>query len=209
MIRLAQPCVLALYLCFASFAIAQPDTHVEADPAKSLYQRSSWAHGYAHGYEMGFHDGNLDLHMGRPTRDPHSLKGIKQGSHSFKNAFGNKSEFERGYKSGFEVGYLDGARGTEFRVASEASELSNHAAALLPATGDKLDSALEGGYSLGRKIGLNDARANAAFDSDKAQCPAAPGYHQLCDAYKVGFRWGYDDGYSNQKPDTATRRASR
>lgn len=193
-------------------ATAQPDAHFADHPAKALFHRSSWAHGYIHGYEAGFHSGNIDLHMARKVRDPHTVKEFKHANRWFRKEFGNRPEFEKGYGSGFEVGYLDGFTGKEFRAASEAQLISEDLTGLgePDATHSAyFDMMLDSGYVTGRRAGLNDARAKSESASGKTQCPDQVSAPQLCGAYKMGFRWGYTDGYSNQRPDAATQRASK
>ena len=163
------------------------------------------------GYEAGFHHGNLDLHMARRTQDPHTIKAYKKSANAYRLEFGNRHEFGKGYGSGFEVGYLDASLGKDFRAATEVNRLSayfddsnqNERQAV------HLDSYLDSGYLQGRRAGLNDARAKAEFKETESKCPDGAQSPQFCRAYQAGYRWGYSDGYSNQRPDLATQRASK
>jgi hypothetical protein len=193
--------------------LAQPDVHFADHPAKVLFQRSSWAHGYIHGYEMGFHTGNIDLHMARAARDPHSVKECKEAKHAYRSQFGNRQEFEKGYRSGFEVGYSDGETGRDFRAASMATLISADLGSGASPNAQQtayFDAMLDSGYVSGRKVGLNDARSKLESSSSKAQpCPEYVKEPQFCSAYQLGYRWGYTDGYQNQRPEMATQRASK
>ena len=205
--------ILALsLLCLSAAAAAQGDFHLAESPVKGFFHHSAWAHGYMHGYESGFHQGNMDLHMSRPARDPHKVAEYKKSSHCYRADFGNRNEFEKGFGSGFEVGYLDGATGRDFRAASEVSRLSprfDGMEKLSPKQSAHMDAVLDAGYSQGRRVGLSDARAKAQFKEAEEPCPESAQIQHFCSAYQVGFRWGYSDGYSNQRPDSGTQRASK
>jgi len=212
MIRPANLLLLFSVLGLCTIAAAQADVHLVDSPAKALFHRSSWAHGYIHGYEAGFHLGNLDLHMARQVRDPHSVKEYKKASSVYRPNFGDRPEFKKGYGSGFEVGYLDGYSGKEFRAASEALRLCplvDDNMELTERQAAHLDSILDSGYVQGRRLGLDDARSKVKFNEAEAQCPITANTQQSCGAYQAGFQWGYSDGYSNQRPDSATQRASK
>jgi hypothetical protein len=199
-------------LGLSAASMAQGDFHLADSPAKSFFHQSSWAHGYMHGYESGFHEGNLDLHMARSVRDPHKVAEYKKSSHCFRAEFGNRNEFEKGYGSGFEVGYLDGATGRDFRAASEVSRLSPRLEGMQKLTAKQsahMDIVLDAGYSQGRRTGLDDARSKSQFKEAEEPCPELAQTEHFCSAYQVGYRWGYSDGYSNQRPDTGTQRASK
>jgi hypothetical protein len=196
----------------SSASMAQGDFHLAESPVKSFFHQSAWAHGYMHGYESGFHEGNLDLHMARAIRDPHSVPDYKKAKHCYRSEFGNKREFDKGYGSGFEVGYLDGAVGRDFRAATEVSRLSTAFPTLektSPKESSHLDMILDAGYSQGRRMGLNDARSRNQFREAEEPCPDLAQKQHYCGAYQAGFRWGYSDGYSNQRTDSGTQRASK
>jgi flagellar biosynthesis/type III secretory pathway protein FliH len=213
MIRAVNLLVAFSILGFSVLSVAQTDAHFADNPAKALFHRSSWAHGYIHGYEMGFHAGNLDLHMARAARDPHSVKECKQAKHAYRAEFGSRQDFEKGYGSGFEVGYADGKTGRDFGAATMATMISaDMSSGTNPEAQQSayFDSMIESGYVAGRKIGLNDARSKLESNSSKAQpCPDSTKDPQFCTAYQLGYRWGYTDGYQNQRPEMATQRASK
>ena len=211
MIRPVNAIVLISFFSLATLAFAQSDVHLVDSPAKSLFHRSAWAHGYIHGYEAGFHQGNLDLHMARRPQDPHEVKEYKKSGHCYRPDFGNRHEFGKGYGSGFEVGYLDGWAGKEFRAASEANRLSSFVddGNQDDKQSGHLDTYLDSGYLQGRRSGLSDARAKVEFRDGDSQCPDSAKTPQFCRAYQAGYKWGYSDGYSNQRPDLSTQRASK
>ncbi len=200
---------LVLLLTASVVCLAQ-DSHFDDSPAKALFQQSAWAHGYMHGYESGFHFGNLDLHMARSARNPHMVKEYNQASHSYRQGYGDRTEFDCGYRSGFEVGYLDGESGRSFRAATVAQNLASDLDLKVPAKRSKsFDGMMESGYTAGRRSGLSDARAQHNFDPSKARCPEESKSAPVCDAYQIGYRWGYSDGFTNQRPELETQRASR
>jgi len=213
MIRTLNSLLLLSTLGFSMMSFAQThDIHLVESPAKGLFHRSAWAHGYIHGYEAGFHQGNLDLHMARPIQDPHSVKEFKKSSKVYHASFGNRPEFEKGYGSGFEVGYLDGSSGRDFRAASETNRISSAMEVpkdVDPKQAEQLDVMLDAGYLQGRRTGLGDARAKTDFRATEVPCPEAAKSRANCTAYQSGFRWGYSDGYSNQRPESNTQRASK
>jgi hypothetical protein len=189
-------------------AFAQSDYHLDADPARALYRSSVWAHGYIHGYESGFHYGNFDLQITGSARGEKQMKTCRNSRHHYQKSFGSRSSFEAGFAEGFKAGYADGVTGETFRAAEQARSLvpnDQQQFAQRP-----VDEGISNGYLQGRTEGLSDARLDAAFTPGKALCPAradqAPGY---CDFYALGFRWGYNDGYHNQRPDQQTSSALR
>ena len=212
MIRPVNTLLFISILGISVISVAQTDVHFVESPARSLFHQSAWAHGYIHGYESGFHQGNLDLHMARPIQDPHSVKDYKKSGNAYHSTFGNRAEFQKGYGSGFEVGYLDGCSGKEFRADSEANRLSAQVSSneeLDAAQADHLDVLLDSGYLQGRRIGLSDARARLEYRPSEAACPDIAKTQASCGTYQAGFRWGYSDGYSNQRADSSTQRASK
>jgi hypothetical protein len=212
MIRPVNTLLFISILGFSVMSLAQTDVHLVESPARNLFQRSAWAHGYIHGYESGFHQGNLDLHMARAIQDPHSVKDYKKSGNAYHSSFGSRPEFQKGYGSGFEVGYLDGFSGREFRAASEANRMSalvNSNEELDSNQAAHLDVLLDSGYLQGRHVGLSDARARLEYSPSVAACPDNAKTQATCSAFQAGFRWGYSDGYSNQRAESNTQRASK
>jgi hypothetical protein len=211
MIRPVNALLLLSILGFAVVSVAQADMHLDESPAKGLFHCSAWAHGYIHGYESGFHQGNLDLHMARQVQDPHSVKDYKKAGRAYRTDFGSRPDFEKGYGSGFEVGYLDGFSGREFRAATEANRVATMVGTEAnrdPKQFAHLDFILDSGYVQGRRVGLSDARSRTEFQGS-TPCPDIAKTGSTCAAYQASFRWGYSDGYSNQRADSGTQRASK
>jgi hypothetical protein len=171
-----------------------------------LYQHSVWAHGYIHGYETGFHWGNFDMQVSGGARAEKMMKSCRNPKHHYNKSFGSRSTFESGFREGFKAGYADGVTGEAFRAATTARTLvtSHDQLAGLP-----VDEGIANGYIQGRTQGLSDARIAAAFTPGKALCPRDAGDQNYCGSYALGFRWGYSDGYHNQRPDFPTRSALR
>ncbi len=207
----------SLILFLTTLCSAQSDNHVADDPAKDLFARSAWAHGYIHGYEMGFHEGNLDLHLGRPTRDPHKVKSYKMSKREYEPAFGSKKQFSRGYGSGFEVGYSDAMTGHAYRAASMANSLTGEVGKIAltkPNEQVQMDDTIASGYADGRTTGLRMGRTSPRGDANAAEkgseeCPRTAAANQLCEAYTLGYKWGFSDGFANQSRDEATRTARK
>lgn len=201
--------LFAVFFALLATFVAAQDTHFADSPARGLFQRSAWAHGYIHGYEAGFHVGNLDLHMDRSARDPHHLKPYKHADSHYRPAFGDRDDFTHGYGSGFEVGYLDGFRGKEFRADRLAQNLSEEFAPQPIPADRQFDVTLQNAYDTGRKSGLADARLQHDFDPSREKCPSASPALNSCGAFQLGYRWGYSDGFTNQRSEPAPQRASR
>ncbi len=209
MSRSQTPALLSFLVILSLFSFAQ-DSHTTDGPAKNLMQRSSWAHGYMHGYEAGFHSGNLDLHMTRTIRDPRSVKDYHHAGKCYRPKFGTREGFENGYSAGFEVGYLDGAMGKEFRAAKLAQGFSEELNSIADsAPSNRVDVMIQSGYQAGRHGGLSDARERHNFNPNKSGCPDELKNGASCPAYLIGYHWGYSDGFSNQRTESNTQRASR
>ena len=180
------------------------DFHVSADPAKALYCRSAFGHGYMHGYEEGFHVADEDLQMARGVRDVSKMAEFKKSGYHVE--FGSKRQFEEGYHDGFRVGYIDGISGRKFR----AIETFRKAAEGLPdterATGDEVfDQAFATGYKLGQNHGLSDGRKAQVYSTSDYACVAphkTENAAAYCDAHRRGYDIGYADGYTNQRDTT-------
>lgn len=203
--------ILLLGAIAASCMAQQPDLHVTQDPAHQLYSQSPFAHGYMHGYEMGFHCGDLDMQLSHAPQDLKNEKHFKDGLHHFRRALGDKSSFVKGFEAGFQMGYSDGYQGIEFRAVQNLRQLSHDLPEIDPKAAYILDAALIKGYDDGRKNGLGDGRANADYRPDGSDCELALRFKEapakfFCSAYSLGYRFGYSDGFHNQKPEVADRR---
>jgi flagellar biosynthesis/type III secretory pathway protein FliH len=178
------------------------DWHV---PARDLFVKSTFAHGYIHGYEQGFHNGDIDLQMGREFRDAKSQIEYKKPV-GYRNEFGEKKIFEDGYRDGFLVGYTDCFSGRSFR-AVQLLEASHPVSSPTKIHFDRnFDRAFRDGYETGQRQGLADGRVSAAFRVDASVCE--PGPHgemtpETCEAFRSGYRLGYSDGFANQHETSA------
>jgi hypothetical protein len=108
----------------AAAAMAQrADRHMLSDDAQSLYRHSAFAHGYIHGYEEGFHCANLDWHMGRTRREVSRELHVQRPDKrriAYRDDFGDKKMFMKGYEQGYQEAYDDVFDGKSFRAVSEA-----------------------------------------------------------------------------------------
>lgn len=182
---------LAACVC-ASLAPAQTDWHFGAEGNKTLFERSTFAHGYMHGYEEGFHKGDLDLQMGRSFHEVKEQERYRK-IYGYRSEYGDHATFENGYRKGYAVGYTDSYSGRSFRAAQLVSRGRSDATAPSPVGYDR---GFTLGYEAGQKIGLQDGRSSAAAAAvDSIPCP-----EQInCDAFRGGYRLGYSDGFANQK----------
>ncbi len=192
--------VVLLLLACATAHAQRDDWHVQSG---ELFIKSAFAHGYMHGYEAGFHNGDVDLQMGRDFRDVKAQYEYKRPS-GYRSQFGDKSQFENGYRKGFLVGYTDCFFGRNFRAA----QLLNNKTGSFPndslAFDRHFDHAFRAGYESGQQKGLADGRnlsANGGLDLVNCQINTdregiAPEY---CPAYQEGYQLGYSDGFANQR----------
>jgi hypothetical protein len=206
-------CRVLLFVLVATACMAQrDDSHLTQDPAERLYTESPFAHGYIHGYQMGFHCGDLDLQMSHEPQVLKNEKHFKDGIHHFRHIYGDKSSFVQGYEAGFRMGYADGYEGTEFRAIQNLRELSKDLPDVDQNASPILDTALMRGYVDGRKNGLGDGRANADYRPDGSDCELALRFKEApttfyCSAYSLGYRFGYSDGFHNQRPEQSPQLA--
>ena len=199
----------------ASCAWAQ-DSHLRLDPARALYQRSAFAHGYIHGYEMGFHTGDFDFQMSRSPREIKKVKEFKSAKQFYATEYGNRDQFSRGYEEGFRVGYADAYSGRTYRAAKESRTLADSLSQW--SSGDQrpdgnFDEGFSNGYRKGMSTGLEQARSGGEFMPATDSCEAndkvkSDTANPFCKAFKLGYQLGYSDGYNNQRaPDTTLRTA--
>lgn len=217
-LRRAPFVTLALVVLLSFAGAARSDSHFDIDPAAPIYQRSVFFHGYAHGYELGFHTGDVDLHIGRYSRDPRSVKMFRDAKKYYQPGFGNREMFVNGYENGFRVGYADAFSGRDFRAARElrilAQQLQDTPSAPLPASVKQvsanadLDKGIADGYKQGLSMGLNNARSSGAYRPGGPECPRKDKAGQFCPGHRLGYELGYSDGYNNQrKPEEGIKTA--
>lgn len=205
---------IVLFALIATACMAQkPDLHLTQDPAERLFSESPFTHGYIHGYQMGFRCGDLDVQMAHGPQDPKNEKHFKDEVHHFRRVYGDKSSFIQGYEAGFRMGYADAYKGTEFRAIQNLRDLSKDLPEIDPNASSVLDTALMRGYDDGRKNGLGDGRANADYRPDGSDCELALRFKEApttfyCSAYSLGYRFGYSDGFHNQRSETVERRVA-
>ena len=199
--------LLLASLCFASLlAFAQnEDWHLASQGAKDLFARSAFAHGYMHGYEEGFHNGDLDLQMGRSFHEVKSQEKYKKPC-GYRSEFGNRGSFDSGYRKGYTVAYIDAYSGRSFRAMQLVRQAKSERWPAQEAVPDgQFDLAFVSGYDAGRKLGLQDGRADikaAALES--VACGSGQPHSKSlspeeCTAYQNGYELGYSDGYDNQR----------
>ena len=204
--------VLAGLLLLASALVTAQDPHLEQGPAHRLYAFSPFAHGYLHGYEMGYHNGDIDLQLSHAQREIKSLRDFRDGKNHYRNDFGDRSMFVKGYQYGFRVGYTDAMGGSVFRAVENLRELSHDLPDIDPQGAPILNDALTRGYTDGVSSGLQDGRSKSAdYRPDASDCELALRFQEppakfYCSVYALGYRLGYSDGFHNQRPIPEPRR---
>jgi hypothetical protein len=197
-------CFSGLLILCSTLLLAQ-ERHLGTEQAKLLYMRSAFAHGYIHGYEDGFHNGDLDLQLARPPRDPASISAYKKSGADYHSGFGPKDLFKCGFQDGFRAGYSDALHGMTFqaverlRAAAKGLNENNDGKAAT-----YFDDGFKDGYRNGRRHGADDGRDFADATPIVPPCYAHP--HAYCDAYSRAFQVGYADGYDNQTAGHPPRR---
>jgi hypothetical protein len=177
----------------APCAFAQrADRHTLSDDAQSLYRRSAFAHGYIHGYEEGFHCGNLDWHMGRSRRevvhDLHILK-IDKKRIAYREGYGDKKMFLKGYDQGYLDAYNDVFDGKPFRAVTEARAAAAGLSGAPPSR--NFDDGFVAGINAVRDGQLASARdLSGATQSCIQNMQNASG--EFCDAYARGVVFAGD-----------------
>ena len=198
---------LLLSACGIGFARDAKDrNYVEDSFAAALYTSSVFLHGYVHGYEEGFHNADIDIQMAHGFRDVSAMPEYKKVGDCPANV-GDKSVYERGFRQGFRVGYVDGMSGRSFRAVR-----SLRIATAGLSTGDwnqrrreSFEMGVQEGYYAGQSEGLHDGRTAAGFRRMDPGCTAldenAPAAKDAayCDGFRRAFSIGYSDGYTNQQ----------
>jgi hypothetical protein len=167
----------SLIVSTSVFAAGPDDPHLTQDSSRSIYADSAFAHGYRHGYEEGFHEADRDLHLSFFTLFTED-RGIRIPKMTcYKSAFGSKDSFRRGFEIGFRYGYVDSARGEDFRMISP--ELNN-----LAVSDKDFDRGVQAGFE-GHADGCR-AGFTAAFCSGvtvgRSMVEAAKGNSQVASA---------------------------
>ncbi len=199
--------LVPIVVVFLACGIAQAqreDWHVQSG---DLFIKSTFAHGYMHGYEQGFHNGDIDLQMGRDYRDVKSQLEYKKPS-GYRAQYGDKSDFEEGYRKGFLVGYTDCYSGRNFRAAQLLNEKKAGFPEQAIAFDRNFDHAFRTGYETGQRQGLADGRSSIASGGlDPVQCEVNTSHEgiapEYCTAYREGYELGYSDGFANQRGTAA------
>lgn len=176
--------------------------------AAPLYAQSCFLHGYIHGYEEGFHNGDIDLQFAHGFRDVNTLGDYKKVK-GYQHSFGQKDDFEQGFRQGFRVGYIDAVSGRSFRAVQLLRSAADGLQLSQWPSGEKgaFESGVLDGYTAGKKEGLHDGRTATAFRPGAPGCtPLDRGYSATDPAYCQGFQRafliGYSDGYTNQQDNT-------
>jgi hypothetical protein len=158
------------------------DRHEGSDPASALYRQSVFAHGYIHGYEAGFHLADDDYQMGRGLRDVPELKQFKEADEGYRDSFGNKEDFKRGYREGMRAGYDDSFHNRPFRAVS---------AARLASEGLVADGKVDWNFESGFVDGFQAAEAGAPQSCfGQKSRPAARMSAAYCDGFNRGIQFG-------------------
>jgi hypothetical protein len=178
-------------LCPAAVRAQAPERHFTSYPARDLYRRSAFVHGYIHGYEQGFHEADLDLHLARAPRPAKEFKAFRKADAGYERSFGSKPNFQQGYREGFREGYADAARGGSFRAVAETAAAAADLNAQPP--DGTFDDGVTSGYAAGRAAGQQRTLPKTLGD-----CNATARAADYCDGYSRGFRLGRADAAVHQ-----------
>jgi outer membrane lipoprotein SlyB len=102
--------VILVTLVLTPNLFAQKKTTSHARTAGSTTLRYPYQHGYHTGYDDGFIRGRSDFHDARP-RDFAGCDAYQRADRSYQESMGSISEYQEGYRIGFELGYNDGYYG--------------------------------------------------------------------------------------------------
>jgi len=197
-----------LLLIFTSLGFARDAErpYQEDSFASALDTTSVFLHGYVHGYEAGFHNADIDIQMAHGFRDVSTMPEYKKVVDCPVNS-GDKRVFERGFRQGFRVGYIDGMSGRSFRAVRSlrlaVAGLSTKSWSR--SRRDSFESGIQEGYYAGESEGLHDGRTSSAFRPMEPGCTAldenvpAAKDADYCDGFRRAYSIGYSDGYTNQQ----------
>jgi hypothetical protein len=198
----------SLLLIFTSlgFARGAEQPYQEDSFASALDATSVFLHGYVHGYEAGFHNADIDIQMAHGFRDVTTMPEYKKVADCPVND-GDKRVFERGFRQGFRVGYIDGMSGRSFRAVGSlrlaVAGLSTESWSRNRR--DSFESGIQEGYYAGESEGLHDGRTLSAFRPMEPGCTALDQNVPVakdadyCDGFRRAYSIGYSDGYTNQQ----------
>jgi hypothetical protein len=209
-----RPLATATLVCLTLLPAASAqkvDWHVNADPARTLFRRSAFLHGYMHGYQEGFHAGDFDLQMGRGARDVVRLKEYREAKTGYAREFGDKARFTDGFRRGFRAGYGDATSGLEFRALDQARSVAAGMQEAHESFSTHFDEGVAAGFATGWDQGRTEPRPPGDLDSSKADCRAhaKDANEEFCNGFARGFRAGLLSGYDSQQSERAMSAAAR
>jgi hypothetical protein len=183
------------------------DLHVSGDPASSLFRRSAFMHGYMHGYESGFHAADLDLHLGRGTRDISRMKEFQEAKAGYQRAFGDRRRFQQGFQCGFRNGYADSISGREFQAVTQA-RMAAQGFSENPADGQRVIGNFDEGFATGYHGGWESGRIQPRMAGETqtlaGECRVYSEKQGFCEGYARGFRMGLLSGFASQQTQAST-----
>ena len=102
---------LALLLVFSEAALAQKKTtRPRIHKAATAAPMTAWEHGYNSGYNDGYTSGKSDFNA-RLDRDYQRGDMYQQANRGYESSFGDLTEYQDGFRLGYEIAYTDGFYG--------------------------------------------------------------------------------------------------
>ena len=192
-------------LLFLAGAIAAQDRYGGSVDAKE--------HGYQHGYRDGLRQGRA--HLNRNATYSFDNEDYRRADQGYDPHFGEREDFQHGYRSGYKDGYDDGYNGKPVRHTVYGLQDSydpdrvprSDADADGYANWSYQDVAADTGYRDGLQTGLSDLRQRKDFKPEKHEAyeDGNHGYRKeygdkklYKEQYRKGFLRGYEDAFNRK-----------
>ncbi len=186
------------------------DQDRDRDRAQGYYANNPRALAYDNGYQRGFEHGQNDVRA-RRSADFRRDRDSRNGDWGYDRRFGDRDDYQRNFRSGYQAGYVDGYEGRASRygygVYGQAPPAYGTPYGYGYPTGTSGyagNVAATNGYNDGYERGLDDARHHRRFnltgqswyrDGDRHYDSRYGPRAQYKVDYRDGFRQGYDAGY--------------
>ncbi len=102
---------LVVLIVFSNAALAQKkNTRPRIRKAATAAPLSAWEHGYSGGYNDGYTSGKSDFNA-KLDRDYQRGEMYQQANRGYESGYGELTEYQDGYRLGYEIAYTDGFYG--------------------------------------------------------------------------------------------------
>lgn len=188
-------------LAFA--ASAQEGKHTDFDGTEPLLRRSAFAHGFAHGYDEGFHVANLALHMSHGRKNAQDVIEKAKLRTTYTKQFGDRRNFVRGFRQGFEAGYNDVYDSRPYRMVTAMRD------AATGLTQGARTKTFDEGFIAGMKAGGEEV-TDRPWGSERLpmlveHCRGNGMSAEYCEGYARGFRFGNQQMPPRERTQTASK----